>query len=138
MHSGFGALRNAFCCNFVAKYEGNIPVSEDAKKDVARIVEIWGQARKAVVERGVEDEGFLCGEFGVVDAFFWPVLWVSWFLLCSFTSLLFPSFQDWKLPLSLSFFWTYIDHTALSNLRPASGRCGARGEEVVGDDVERS
>ncbi len=24
-----------------------------------------------------KDEGFLFGKFGIVDAFFWPVLWVS-------------------------------------------------------------
>jgi len=49
---------------------------------VERILEIWGNARRKTIERAseegskVKDEGFLCGEFGVVDAFFWPVLWV--------------------------------------------------------------
>jgi glutathione S-transferase len=48
--------------------------------DVQRILKIWDDARKKTVERvnigNVKDEGFLCGEFGVVDASFWPVLWV--------------------------------------------------------------
>jgi hypothetical protein len=42
---------------------------------------LWGEARKTAAARlelvGEKDEGFLFGGFGIVDAFFWPVLWVS-------------------------------------------------------------
>ncbi|KAF2494085.1 putative glutathione S transferase [Lophium mytilinum] len=81
MHSGFTALRNEFCASFLAKYEGAIPISDAAEKDIARVLQLWGNARRKTVERAseagstVKDEGFLCGEFGIVDAFFWPVLW---------------------------------------------------------------
>ena len=42
---------------------------------------LWGEARSRTVARlrelGKADEGFLFGGFGIADAFFWPVLWVS-------------------------------------------------------------
>ena len=44
---------------------------------------IWGDARKVTAQRlkklgkEDEDEGFLFGRFGIADAFFWVVLWVS-------------------------------------------------------------
>ncbi|KAF2808310.1 putative glutathione S transferase [Mytilinidion resinicola] len=81
MHSGFVAMRNEFSANFIAKYEGAIPISDAARKNVKRVLEIWGNARRKTIERAneggskVKDEGYLCGEFGIVDAFFWPVLW---------------------------------------------------------------
>ncbi|KAJ5976211.1 glutathione S transferase [Penicillium waksmanii] len=79
MHSGFSALRGAFGTNFIARYTGNVPVSAEARKDVQRILSIWGEARKTTKERllalGQVDEGFLFGGFSIADAFFWPVLW---------------------------------------------------------------
>lgn len=83
MHSGFTALRNEFATNFIAKYEGEVPISEQAKGDCEKMVKLWSESRAATVERlralGKEgdDEGFLFGKFGIADAFFWPVLWVS-------------------------------------------------------------
>jgi glutathione S-transferase len=80
MHSGFSALRNTYATNFVAKYEGNIPVGEEAKREVGRVLSVWSEARKASVKRlgelGEVDDGFLFGGFSIADAFFWPVLWV--------------------------------------------------------------
>ncbi|KAK2812837.1 hypothetical protein FQN50_001166 [Emmonsiellopsis sp. PD_5] len=81
MHSGFLAIREDYHTNFVGKYTGNIPLSDEAKKEVERILAIWDEARKRTVERLGElgqlgeDEGFLFGKFGIADAFFWPVLW---------------------------------------------------------------
>lgn len=81
MHFGFSALRGTFHTNFLARYTGNVPVSAEARKDVQRILSIWGEARKTTKERllalGEADEGFLFGGFSIADAFFWPVLWVS-------------------------------------------------------------
>lgn len=80
MHSGFSVLRNTFGTNFVARYTGNIPVSEEAKKEISRALSIWDDARKATKVRlaalNEKDEGFLFGGFSIADAFFWPVLWV--------------------------------------------------------------
>ncbi|KAL3457952.1 hypothetical protein BJX64DRAFT_267659 [Aspergillus heterothallicus] len=81
MHSGFSTLRNTFHTDFVTHYIGDIPVSDAARKEVARALEIWDAARKTTVARLAElggldkDRGFLFGEFSIADAFFWPVLW---------------------------------------------------------------
>ncbi|KAL4884502.1 hypothetical protein BJY04DRAFT_182618 [Aspergillus karnatakaensis] len=79
MHAGFATLRNTFHTNFVAMYIGDIPLSEDGRKEVKRVLEIWGRARREtasrLAEKGEEDEGFLFGGFSIADAFFWPVLW---------------------------------------------------------------
>ncbi|PMD32924.1 glutamine amidotransferase subunit pdxT, partial [Hyaloscypha variabilis F] len=81
MHDGFRELRNVYGCNFVGQYSGPVPVSEKAKKEIARMLKIWGDARKTTVQRlkkigdESEDEGYLFGRFGIADAFFWVVLW---------------------------------------------------------------
>lgn len=83
MHSGFTALRNEFATNFIARYEGQVPMSEQAKGECEKMVKLWSDSRATTVERlkalGKEgnDKGFLFGGFGIADAFFWPVLWVS-------------------------------------------------------------
>ena len=80
MHSGFSVIRNTYDTNFIGKYTGKVPVTEDGRKDVERVLKIWGESRLRTVKRlgdlGEKDEGFLFGEFGIADAFFWPVLWV--------------------------------------------------------------
>ena len=81
MHSGFSALRGSFHTNFLAKYTGNIPISEAAHKEIVKVLKLWDDSRKQTKERlaalGEADEGFLFGGFTIADAFFWPVLWVS-------------------------------------------------------------
>lgn len=79
MHSGFMTLRSTFHTNFIAKYTGNIPVSEDAKREIKRVLTIWDNARRVTKERVAQDqdEGFLFGKFSIADAWFWPVLWVG-------------------------------------------------------------
>lgn len=81
MHSGFSVLRNNYGTNFVARYTGNVPVSDKAKEEVNYALSIWNNARNATKARLGElneaDEGFLFGGFSIADAFFWPVLWVS-------------------------------------------------------------
>jgi glutathione S-transferase len=82
MHSGFSVMRNTYDTNFVAKYEGKIPITEEGRKEVERMLKLWGEARVRAVKRlrelGERDEGFLFGGFGIADAFFWPVLWVRY------------------------------------------------------------
>lgn len=91
MHSGFGEIRNTYHTNFVAKYTGKIPVTEQGRKEIERFLALWNQARtvttKRLEELGEKDDGFLFGKFGIADAFFWPVLWVSCTLFRSFLAL---------------------------------------------------
>ncbi|KAL4907357.1 hypothetical protein BDW74DRAFT_149020 [Aspergillus multicolor] len=77
MHSGFGTIRNTFHTNFVARYTGAIPISENARREIRRILMIWDDARRVTRERlsPTEDEGFLFGRFSIADVWFWPVLW---------------------------------------------------------------
>ncbi|KKY27704.1 putative glutamine amidotransferase subunit pdxt [Phaeomoniella chlamydospora] len=78
MHAGFESIRESFTSNFLAKYTGPVPISDKDAKDIKRVLELWGNARKRTEKRmrelGEKDEGFLFGKFGIVDAFFWPVL----------------------------------------------------------------
>ncbi|KIM97469.1 hypothetical protein OIDMADRAFT_169286 [Oidiodendron maius Zn] len=79
MHSGFQELRSNCPSHFLAKYTGNIPLTDKAKQEAERVLIIWDQARTKTAERlkklGEEDEGYLFGKFGIADSFFWPVLW---------------------------------------------------------------
>ena len=99
MHSGFGEIRNTYHTNFVAKYEGGIPITEKAEKEIDRLLALWDQARKLSIARlnvlGEKDEGFLFGRFSIADSFFWPVLWVSIpILLCHPSLSLFEAITD--------------------------------------------
>jgi glutathione S-transferase len=80
MHSGFQEIRNTYHTNFIAKYTGKIPITEQGKKEIDRILFLWDQSRAKTAQKlkelGEQDEGFLFGKFGIADAFFWPVLWV--------------------------------------------------------------
>ena len=72
MHSGFGALRNAFGMNI----EASLPEvgarvlagSADARADLARIAQLW---QEALAESGGP---FLFGDYSIADAYFAPVV----------------------------------------------------------------
>lgn len=85
MHSGFTTIRNTYHTNFIAQYTGNIPIPDQARKEINRMLTIWDNARKVtkarLAEFGGQDEGFLFGGFSIADAFFWPVLWVCYLSL---------------------------------------------------------
>jgi|SRR5688572_10458957 len=69
MHSGFGALRTQLpmnCRRAPDRYRGNA----GAEADIARVQQLWLQLRDAYGKRG----DFLCGDFGIVDAMFAPVV----------------------------------------------------------------
>lgn len=67
MHAGFTTLRNDCPMNVGVRVESHTP-SPALQKDIARLVELWGQGLKAF--KGP----FLAGaEFSAVDAFFAPV-----------------------------------------------------------------
>ncbi|KAI0529821.1 putative glutathione S transferase [Xylaria digitata] len=80
MHSGFAALRDAYPCNFIARFSGpGVPFDDAVAGDVRKLFALWGSVRVAAKKRlaqlGETDRGFLCGGFSIADAFFWPVLW---------------------------------------------------------------
>jgi glutathione S-transferase len=67
MHSGFAALRDEFSMDLRLR-EARTP-SPRAKADITRIEAIWREGRARFGAGGE----FLCGRFGVVDAFFCAV-----------------------------------------------------------------
>jgi len=69
MHSGFAALRGSMTMNIRAHYP-RFPRPLDVERNVDRIKELWTQLRQRFGTRG----DFLCGEFGIVDAMFAPVV----------------------------------------------------------------
>ena len=72
MHSGFGALRNAFGMNIEASLPevGARVLAENAaaRADLARVIQLWQEA--------LADSGgpFLFGEYSIADAYFAPVV----------------------------------------------------------------
>ncbi|WP_417700115.1 glutathione S-transferase family protein [Pseudoalteromonas lipolytica] len=66
MHSGFLALRNEMPMNIRAKR--HVELSEHAKKDIARIDEIFSMRPQ------LSSNTWLYGEFSIVDAMFAPVV----------------------------------------------------------------
>jgi glutathione S-transferase len=67
MHAGFSNLRNEFGMNLRVR-ETRVPSSVVAA-EIGRISEIWREGR----ERFGVGGDFLCGSFGIVDAFYCPV-----------------------------------------------------------------
>ncbi|WP_439107949.1 glutathione S-transferase family protein [Congregibacter sp.] len=68
MHSGFGALRHALPMNCRAK-QRSVDLSEDVRRDIDRMCELWEQARSLS-----GSETWLLGDFSIVDAIFAPVV----------------------------------------------------------------
>jgi len=69
MHSGFAAIRQAMPMNLRARYAG-FARSPEVERQVARVKALWTGLR-ARFGRGGE---YLCGEFGIVDAMYAPVV----------------------------------------------------------------
>jgi glutathione S-transferase len=69
MHSGFAALRNE-CGMNLHRPVGAIPLSAQARADIARIQQIWTDCRKRYGRSGP----FLFGAFSGADAMFAPVV----------------------------------------------------------------
>jgi len=67
MHSGFAALRNE--CGMNLRLHVTRTPSDAAAADIARIAALWREGRA----RFGRDGAMLCGDFGIVDAFFCPV-----------------------------------------------------------------
>jgi glutathione S-transferase len=129
MHSGFSVMRNTYDTNFVAKYTGKVPITEEGRKDVERMLRLWGDARARTVKRlaelGERDEGFLFGGFGIADAFFWPVLWVC-------------SLRGWDILECSSRILGLTMHVATPHLQSSSRYSKPRSDCLDGEDVERA
>ena len=69
MHSGFGAIRQQMPMNLRARYPG-FARNAEVERQVARVKELWRELRRRF-GRGGE---YLCGEFGIVDAMYAPVV----------------------------------------------------------------
>lgn len=69
MHSGFAAMRNTMNMNIRAKYPGYARTPE-VDRNVQRVQDLWRELRAQFGSGGP----YLCGEFGVVDAMFAPVV----------------------------------------------------------------
>ncbi|RJT22750.1 glutathione S-transferase family protein [Chakrabartia godavariana] len=69
MHSGFANLRRKHSMNIRQVY-APAPLDPDVEKEVARLMEIWAQARARYGGTG----DFLFGEFGATDIMFAPVV----------------------------------------------------------------
>lgn len=69
MHSGFMNLRRLHSMNTRRVYPP-APLDPDVEKDVARLMEIWGQSRARFGGEG----DFLFGDFGAADIMFAPVV----------------------------------------------------------------
>jgi glutathione S-transferase len=69
MHAGYRHLRNA-CPMNLRRPVKSIAVSDEVRKDVARIEAVWRQCRAAFGKGGP----FLFGKFGIADAMFAPVV----------------------------------------------------------------
>ncbi len=68
MHSGFHALRTEFPMDFHARIADCTP-SEQARRDIARVTEIWRETRRSFGASGP----FLFGAFTIADAMYAPV-----------------------------------------------------------------
>ena len=71
MHAGFGALRRDLPMNCRRRYD-NFALGEDAAQDVARICDLWRDARNRYGRPA--GGGFLFGDFSGADAMFAPVV----------------------------------------------------------------
>jgi glutathione S-transferase len=69
MHSGFAALRNECGMNLHRPVRA-IELSDDARANIARVQDIWGDCRARYGQSGP----FLFGAFGAADAMFAPVV----------------------------------------------------------------
>jgi glutathione S-transferase len=67
MHSGFANLRNEFGMNL--RIRETRVASPEVHAEIGRIKEIWQEGRRRFGGGG----DFLCGSFGIVDAFYCPV-----------------------------------------------------------------
>jgi glutathione S-transferase len=72
MHSGFGDLRRDMPMDLINRFPGE-GHSQEALAAASRVVALWRELRRGFGAAHSEDQGFLFGRFGVVDAMYAPV-----------------------------------------------------------------
>ena len=99
MHSGFAALRNE-CGMNLHRPVGAIELSAEARANIARVQEIWGECRTRYGKSGP----FLFGDFTAADAMFAPVVhrFHTYAVVVTAeaqrymdTMMMHPAFQEW-------------------------------------------
>jgi len=109
---------------------GNVPVTDADRKDIERILKIFDNARTVTKQAAtdgadVKDDGFLFGEFGIADAFYWPVLWVSLIsCMLSFTQYRIATKTNTKYLRSVSVHTTCLLRPPLARLWSGSRKSG--------------
>jgi glutathione S-transferase len=100
MHSGFSGLRNA-CPMNLRRTRKPVALNAQAKSDIQRVDQIWGDCRKTYGKGG----SFLFGKFCAADAMFAPVVtrFDTYALACGEPSRRYmtavmatPAFRDWR------------------------------------------
>jgi glutathione S-transferase len=142
MHAGFGALRSA-CPMNLGKRFAQRDRGEAVVRDVARVTEIWRDARGRFGAGGP----FLFGDFSAADAMYAPV--VTRFDTYSIpvdpvsraymdTILALPAFREWR-DAALREPWTIphdeVDEDPIEVFRAASGKAGRTAEQPQGKRI---
>ncbi len=73
MHSGFQALRSA--CPMNCRASKSLDVSDQIRVELQRLAQIWAQFDQISGDSNDHGGDFLCGQFGIVDAMYAPVMW---------------------------------------------------------------
>ena len=69
MHSSFGALRSECPMNVRKRHDG-AQLSDDCKRDIVRVLQLWAEARARFGQGGP----YLFGTFGAADIFYAPIV----------------------------------------------------------------
>jgi glutathione S-transferase len=73
MHSGFVAMRSEMPMNCSAR-QRQLEITESCARDVVAVQTLWQECMDLTSELGVEDNGYLFGDFSIADACFAPVV----------------------------------------------------------------
>ncbi len=73
MHSGFPSLRTVWPMMFT-RSDLRHTTSGGVAKDIARVDDLWTQARSRFGNNQANDQGFLFGQFSIADAMYAPVV----------------------------------------------------------------
>ena len=73
MHSGFVAMRREMPMNCSAR-QRQLGITESCARDVVAVQALWQECMDLTSKLGVEDKGYLFGDFSIADAYFAPVV----------------------------------------------------------------
>ena len=73
MHNGFVAMRREMPMNCSAR-QRQLEITESCARDVVAVQALWQECMDLTSKLGVEDNGYLFGDFSIADAYFAPVV----------------------------------------------------------------